>query len=338
MKSYYVVLILFLTSPVMAVRWEALPTTPPIPSDNPQTEAKIKLGKTLFFDPRISRTGTISCNSCHNILLGGDDGRTVSTADGKIGKRNTPTIWNTAFISSLFWDGKATTLEEHAKYPLVDTTKMNMVDWQAVIRRLQAIPGYKTMFNDSFPNEEITVKNITKAIAVYERTLITPNSPYDRYVTGDKNALTNQQIAGMELFAEIGCISCHSKPNFSGPQLIGEGWLKKFPKIISSEYDSKYRLLEDTGRYQLTGKKSDKHLWRVPTLRNIALTAPYFHNGAVATLSEAVQVMAKTQLNKNLSIHQIQNIVVFLNGLTGEFPKQTIPSLPKVFEKSVLNN
>ena len=338
MKSYYVVLILFLTLPVMAVQWEALPTSPPIPSDNPQTEAKIKLGKTLFFDPRISRTGTISCNSCHNILLGGDDGRTVSTADGKIGKRNTPTIWNTAFISSLFWDGKATTLEEHAKYPLVDTTKMNMVDWQTVIRRLQAIPGYKTMFNDSFPNEEITVKNITKAIAVYERTLITPNSPYDRYVTGDKNALTNQQIAGMELFAEVGCISCHSKPNFSGPQLIGEGWLKKFPKIIGSEYDSKYRLLEDTGRYQFTGKKSDKHLWRVPTLRNIALTAPYFHNGAVATLSEAVQVMAKTQLNKNLSIHQIQNIVVFLNGLTGEFPKQTIPSLPKVFEKSVLNN
>ncbi len=334
--KYYTVLILLFTLPVMAVQWEALPTTPPIPATNPQTEAKIKLGKTLFFDPRISRTGTISCNSCHNILLGGDDGRSISTANGKLGKRNTPTIWNSAFMSALFWDGRINSLEEHAKYPLVDSTKMDMLDWQSVINRLQAIPGYRTMFASSFINGKITINNITKSIATYERTLITPNSPYDRYVTGDKKALTEQQIAGMNLFAEIGCISCHSKPNFSGPQLLDEGWLKKFPKFIGSDYDSKYRLLEDTGRHQFTNKESDKYLWRVPTLRNITLTAPYFHNGAVATLTKAVQIMAKTQLDKNLNIDQAQDIVAFLNSLTGQFPEQIIPALPKILETSVL--
>ncbi|HHB93457.1 MAG TPA: c-type cytochrome [Thioploca sp.] len=336
--KYYTVLILLFTLPVMAVQWEALPTTPPIPTTNPQTEAKIELGKTLFFDPRISRTGTISCNSCHNILLGGDDGRSVSIADGKLGKRNTPTIWNSAFISALFWDGKANSFEEHAKYSLVDSTKMDMVNWQSVIDRLQAIPGYRTMFVASFTNGKITVNNIAKAIATYERTLITPNSPYDRYVIGDKKALTEQQIIGMKLFAKIGCSSCHSKPNFSGPQLLGEGWLKKFPKIIGSDYDTQYNLLADTGRYQFTNRESDKHLWRVPTLRNITLTAPYFHNGSVATLTEAVLIMAKTQLEIELTPNQVQNIVAFLNSLTGEFPEQTMPSLPKVLGISVLTN
>ncbi|MFK5969981.1 MAG: cytochrome c peroxidase [Candidatus Marithrix sp.] len=336
--KYCTVLILLFSLPVMAVQWEALPTTPPIPANNPQTEAKIELGKTLFFDPRISRTGTISCNSCHNMLLGGDDGRSTSIANGKLGKRNTPTIWNSAFMSALFWDGRTTSLEEHAKYPLVDVTQMDMVNWQSVINRLQEIPDYRTMFVASFTNGKITVNNVAKAIAAYERTLITPNSPYDRYVTGDKKALTKQQIAGMKLFAEIGCVSCHSKPNFSGPQLLDEGWLKKFPKIIGSDYDTKYNLLEDTGRYQFTDRESDRHLWRVPTLRNITLTAPYFHNGAVTTLTEAVQVMAKTQLEKDLTPNQVQNIVTFLNSLTGEFPKQTIPVLPKVLEKSVLND
>ncbi|MDM8564969.1 cytochrome c peroxidase [Candidatus Halobeggiatoa sp. HSG11] len=314
-----------------------MPNNPPIPENNPQTEAKIKLGKILFFDPRLSRNGTMSCNSCHNIFAGGDDGRAVSIADGKVGTRNTPTIWNSAFISALFWDGRITTLEEQAKYPFVDSKKMNMADWKTVIQRLQAIPDYKTMFINVFDDENITVNNITKAIAAYERTLITPNSPYDRYVTGDKNSLTEQQVSGMNLFAKQGCITCHSKPNFSGPQLIGEGWLKKFPKFLGSVYDAKYRLLEDAGRYQFTHKEADKHTWRVPTLRNIALTAPYFHNGAVPTLNEAVKVMAKTQLNKDLTEQQIQDIVAFLNSLTGEFPKQTImPRLPTISGKAVL--
>ncbi len=322
---------------VNAGQWEALPNTPPIPTNNPQSKAKIELGKTLFFDPRLSSSGTISCNSCHNILAGGDDGRMVSTANGKIGKRNTPTIWNSAFISTLYWDGRATTLEEQAKHPLVDSMKMDMVDWQAVIDRLQAIKGYRTMFTKVFAAGNITVNNIVKAIAAYERTLITPNSPYDRYVTGDKNAMTKQQIVGMKLFAKIGCITCHSKPNFSGPQLRGESWSKKFPKFLGSDYDTKYRLLEDTGKHQFTNKESDKYFWRVPTLRNIALTAPYFHNGMVPKLDEAVKVMAKTQLNKDLTTNQMYYIVAFLNSLTGEFPEQAMPRLPVILEESVLN-
>jgi len=336
--KFYIILLISLPVLVNAGQWEALPSSPPIPIDNPQTKAKIELGKTLFFDPRLSRSGTISCNSCHNILAGGDDGRIVSTADGKIGKRNTPTVWNSAFISALFWDGKAATLEEQAKHPLVDSMKMDMLDWQAVIRRLQAISGYRTMFINAFTAGKITVNNIVKAIASYERTLITPNSPYDRYVTGDKTALTKQQIAGMKLFAKLGCLTCHSKPNFSGPQLIGEGWLKKFPQILGSDYDAKYQLLADTGRHQLTEKEADKYFWRVPTLRNIALTAPYFHNGMVPKLSEAVKVMAKTQLNKDLTTNQVQDIVAFLTSLTGEFPDQTMPRLPVILEESVLNN
>ncbi|MBE9561990.1 MAG: cytochrome-c peroxidase, partial [Proteobacteria bacterium] len=219
MKFYYTILILLINFPVIASQWEALPNSPPIPVNNPQTEAKIKLGKTLFFDPRLSRTGTISCNSCHNIFAGGDDGRRVSIANGKIGTRNTPTIWNSAFVSALFWDGKVISLEEQAKYPLVDPKKMNMVDWRTVIQRIQRIPDYNAMFTNVFNDKNITVNNIVKAIAAYERTLITPNSPYDRYVTGDKNSLTKQQVKGMKLFANLGCTTCHSKPNFSGPQL-----------------------------------------------------------------------------------------------------------------------
>jgi len=154
---------------------------------------------------------------------------------------------------------------------------------------------------------------------------------------GDKTALTVQQLKGMNTFAELGCIACHSGPNFSGPNLpIGMGWFMKFPTFTGSEYDDKYRLMEDMGRFEATKKEADKQMWRVPTLRNILFTAPYFHNGAVKTLEEAVRVMAKTQLNKDLSDEQVQNIVAFLNALTGEIPEQTMPRLPSLEGMSVV--
>jgi cytochrome c peroxidase len=317
-------------SAMSATTWEALPETPPIPKDNPQTEAKIELGKILYFDPRLSQEGNISCNSCHNVMAGGDDNRpnSIGMHDAR-GGRSAPTVWNSAFLSVQFWDGRAPTLEEQAKGPVTNPIEMGMPDWDTTIERLKKIPDYAPLFKAAFKDGEITVDNAAKAIAAYERTLITPHSPYDRYVKGNKKALTKQQVKGMNTFAEVGCNSCHSGANFSGPtQEMGTGFFMKFPTFAGSEYDTQYDLLKDKGRYDVTKKDADMNVWRVPTLRNIALTAPYFHNGAVPTLAEAVQVMAKTQLNKALSDDQTQDIVSFLNGLSGEFPQQTLPRLP----------
>ena len=328
--------------PLQAVEWEALPKTPPIPKDNPQSDAKITLGKTLYFDPRLSSTGTISCNSCHNVMLGGDDNRPVSFGvHGKLGPRSAPSVWNAAFLSVQFWDGRAASLEEQAKGPVTNPIEMGMPDWDVVIKRLQAVPDYQPLFKAAFPEEKMPLNadNAAKAIAAYERTLITPNSPYDRYVQGDKKALTEQQVKGMELVAEVGCLSCHSGANFSGPttQKMGQGFFMKFPTFAGSKYDVQYELLKDPGRYEVTKKEADKHMWRVPTWRNIALTAPYFHNGAVPTLDEAVKVMAKTQLNKELDDAQVKAIVAFLGGLTGEFPEQTMPRLPETTGMTVIS-
>lgn len=343
MKLFHTILMMGVlgtsTVPVSA-QWQALPDTPPIPADNPQTVAKVKLGKTLFFDPRLSSTGTVSCNSCHNVMAGGDDNRPNSVGvDGQTGGRSAPTVWNSAFLSVQFWDGRAPSLEEQARGPVTNPIEMGMKDWDTVITRLQKISGYEALFQAAFEGQNpITADNAVKAIAAYERTLITPNSPFDRYTKGDETALTEQQVKGMNTFALVGCTACHFGPNFSGPQLpIGTGWFMKFPTYPGSQYDTQYQLIEDLGRYEVTKDENDKHKWRVPTLRNIALTAPYFHNGAVPTLSEAVRVMAKTQLNKDLNDAQVQDIVEFLKGLTGEFPEQTMPRLPGTPGMSVIS-
>ena len=175
----------------------------------------------------------------------------------------------------------------------------------------------------------MNIDNLAKAIATYERTLITPNSPFDKFIKGNKKAMTAQQIRGMKLIEEIGCTSCHTGDNFNGEGLkMGEGNYQPFPQIPGSDYDKKYDLLSDKGRYEVTKKNDDKNHWRVPTWRNVALTAPYFHNGKVKTLDEAVRVMGKTQLGMDLTDPQVSDIVAFLNALTGEFPKQTMPILP----------
>ncbi len=322
-----------IAAPAMAQQWETLPDTPPTPEDNPTTPAKVELGKMLYFDPRLSSTGTISCNSCHNVMLGGEDNRPVSVGvEGQKGGRSAPTVWNAAYLSVQFWDGRAPTLEEQAKGPVINPIEMGIKDHQTLVdKRLKAIPGYKPYFEKAFGKGEdvVNIENFAKAIAAYERTLITPNSPYSRYVKGDKKALTPQQVTGMKKFAEVGCTACHSGPAFAGPKKpLGEGFFVKFPTYTDNPYVSKYNLMEDTGRFEATKKEADKHMWRVPTLLNIALTAPYFHNGSVKTLDEAVRVMAKTQLNKDLSDEDVADIVAFLNSLTGEFPEQTMPRLP----------
>ena len=331
---------LALSSPLALAAWEALPEQPPIPTDNPQNDAKIQLGKALYFDPRFSADGNISCNSCHNLMAGGDDNRPSSIGfhDAR-GGRSAPTVWNAAFHSVQFWDGRAATLEDQAKGPVVNPVEMGMPNLDAAMARLKQIDGYTPMFEAAFPDDPnpVTADNAAKAVAAFERTLITPNSAYDRFLKGDKAALTEQQLRGWVTFAELGCTACHSGPNFNGPALpMGTGFYQKFPTIPGSVYEAKYGLTKDTGRFEATGNEVDKHMWRVPTLRNVALTAPYFHNGAVPTLDEAVRVMAKTQLNKDLSDEQAAELVAFLNALTGEFPQMALPRLPGTPGQSII--
>lgn len=311
--------------------WEALPTKAPEPKDNPTTPEKVELGRLLYFDPRFSSTGTVSCNTCHNLMLGGDDNRNFSMGvHGKTGGRSAPTVWNSAFASSQFWDGRAATLEDQAKGPVVNPVEMGMSELENAMNRVRAIPGYEPYFVRAFGNKNpMTVDNAAKAVAAFERTMITPGSPYDRFVKGDKTALTEQQQRGMKLFADSGCAGCHSGPAFSGPAMpAGTGFFMKFPTFTDSDYVSKYDFMKDKGRAEATGKETDAHLWKVPTLRNVALTAPYFHNGSVKKLDEAVRVMAKLQLNKDLNADQVADLVAFLESLTGEFPEQTLPRLP----------
>ena len=317
---------------VSAGQWQALPETAPAPADNPTTKAKVELGKMLYFDTRFSSTGTVSCFSCHNIMEGGDDHRPTSVGvHGQVGGRNAPTVWNAAFQSVQFWDGRAPTLEEQSKGPPANPIEMGMPDLEAAIGRVRAIPGYKPYFEAAFgKGDVITIDNAAKAVAAYERTLITPNSPYDRYVKGDKKAMNAQQVRGMETFAAVGCTACHSGPAFNGAANlpVGQGFFMKFPTYPGSEYDARYKLTADEGRYTVTKQDADRNMWRVPTLRNLTYTAPYFHNGSVTSLDEAVRVMGKTQLDKDLSDAQVKDIVAFLGALDGQFPQQTMPRLP----------
>jgi cytochrome c peroxidase len=334
MKKFTLLMPLYtslISTVVAATDWQALPTKAPEPATNPSTPSKIELGKMLFFDPRLSSTGTVSCFSCHNVMEGGDDHRPTSIGvHGQLGGRNAPTVWNAAFQSVQFWDGRAPNLEEQAKGPIVNPIEMGMPKLELAVDRIKRIPGYKTGFQRAFGNEAIIDANtIAMAIAAYERTLITPNSPYDRFVKGNKSALTAQQQRGMQAFANVGCTSCHSGANFSGPTLPdGTGFFMKFPTYLNNVYVARYRLLDDGGKAVNTGKAEDQNLWRVPTLRNLTYTAPYFHNGLVKSLPEAVRVMAATQLNKTLSDVEVADIAAFLEGLTGEFPEQKMPRLP----------
>jgi cytochrome c peroxidase len=213
---------------------------------------------------------------------------------------------------------------------VVNPVEMGMSDLEKAMSRVRAIPGYEPYFVRAFgADDPMTVDNAAKAVAAFERTMITPDSPYDRFVKGERDALDQQQQRGMQAFNQVGCTSCHSGPAFNGPATRpGSGFFAKFPVAQDSEHVDKYDFLNDQGRFAVTGKDSDKHLFKVPTLRNVALTAPYFHNGSVPTLEDAVRIMAKVQLNRELSDRQLADIVAFLNGLTGEFPEQTLPRLP----------
>ncbi len=306
-----------------------------IPAGFISTPEKIELGKTLYFDPRLSSASSVSCNSCHNVMASGDDSlKTSFGVFGQKGGRNSPTVWNSGFQSVQFWDGRANTLEDQAKGPITNPIEMGMKDHSVAIARLAKIDGYRSMFAKVYSqkitaNKLITIDRVADAIAAYERTLNALNSPFDKFVAGDQDAISSDAKKGFQNFQKIGCVSCHSGSAFNGPSMpLGVGFYQKFPLIPDAEIEKKYGFSKDVGRQDVTKQESDKNMWRVPTLRNVALTAPYFHSGAVNDLSEAVRVMGKVQLGKDLSKSEVSSIVAFLSSLTGEFAKQEMPRLP----------
>jgi cytochrome c peroxidase len=289
-----------------------IPEMPPIPPDNPQTEEKVELGKLLYFDPRLSASGVISCHTCHNLSLGGTDRVPTSIGHGfQTGGRNAPTVLNAAFVSLQFWDGRAEGLEEQAMGPIQAEVEMALPADKAV-EAIKGIEGYLPYFQAAFPEDEdpITFENIVKAISAFERTLITPNDALDRYLRGDEEALSSQAIEGMNLFVSKGCGSCHSGP------VLSNGALMKFAHG------------DDPGRMNTTGDPQDEFVFRVPTLRNLSLTAPYFSDGSVPTLEEVIPIMAEVQLSVDLTPEEIEVMTAFLDSLVGDQPQIVIPILP----------
>lgn len=318
----------------------ALPASAPDPIDNPSNPAKVELGNALFFDTRLSSDGTIACASCHLSDQGGDDNLPTSPGVfGAIGTRNAQSVLNTGFMSAQFWEGRAPTLEEQAKAPFINPIEMGLPDHAAVEAIVQGIDAYQPLFDAAFgaANTPITIDNIVKAIAAFERTLLTPDSPFDHYINGDTGAMTANQIAGMNEFINVNCIQCHADELIARQSSAGSPFLQKFPKFPTNAdfiaFDSTYDLTSDLGRGAFTGNASDNNRFKVPSLRNVAETAPYFHNGSVPDLAEAVRIMAAGQLNTTLTETQVSQIVDFLGATTGTLPNPTpvvVPDNPAI--------
>lgn len=283
----------------------------------PQQEAKIELGKMLWFDPRLSLSGKVSCNTCHDLSTNGADTKPLSIGyAGRKGTVNSPTVFNAEKQIAQFWDGRAKTLAEQATGPITNPLEMAMTPELAegVIR---SIPGYRPYFEKAFGSKNPTFREIAEALAAFETTLTTPNAPFERYLKGDKNALTQQQIDGLKLFRRSGCIRCHSGNLLGGTSFQKVGSVRPYVTDNSSK-----------GRMDVSGKPWDEMMFKVPTLLNVERTAPYFHDGAVKTLPDAVKKMADIQLDMNLSEKQVEEIVAFLESLNGELPKIEKPTLP----------
>ena len=298
-----------------------LPSTTPAVNDNPITPEKVDLGKALFFDPRMSASGVFSCNSCHNLATGGDDNMPTSIGHGwQKGPRNSPTVLNSVFNDAQFWDGRAADLAEQAKGPVQAGVEMANTP-ENVIATLNSMPQYVEWFAASFPEEDnpVTFDNFAKAIEAYEATLITP-APFDAWLNGDDAALSELELAGLELFVDAGCASCHGGINLGGEGYYPFGLVEKPGADILPEGDK--------GRFAVTETAVDEYVFRAAPLRNIAVTAPYFHSGAVWDLETAVAIMAESQLGADLSGEDIGAITAFLGALTGEMPEVTYPVLP----------
>lgn len=296
---------------------------PPIkwPADNPYSKKKAELGRLLYFDKRLSSDGTISCATCHSVPRAYTDHRKLAQGIlGRNGSRHTPTIINAAYQKILFWDGRAASLEEQSKGPIGNNHEMTLSTTpheahQQCRDRIKKIEGYRTLFKEVFDNDECTIDEIAKAIATFERTVISGNSPYDRYKAGDKSAMTAQQIDGYKVFIKSRCITCHGGPIFTFDQFfnIGVGMDATNP---------------DLGRYNITHEEKDRGSFKTPTLREVAHTYPYMHDGSLRTLEEVIDYYDKGGIpNSNLNplIHPLnlskkdkKDLLAFLHALNGE--------------------
>jgi len=302
--------------------FEPVPMNAPALDGNVSTKARVELGSQLFFDPRLSRSGVFSCNSCHNVGMGGVDALETSVGHGwQRGPRNAPTVFNAVFNVAQFWDGRAEDLAAQAKGPVQAGVEMNNTP-DRVVATLKSMDGYVEAFAKAFPGEAdpITFDNMALAIEAFEATLITPNARFDQYLQGDDNALNEQEKRGLAAFMGTGCIACHSDVNVGGQDYYPFGVVQKPGGEVLPE--------GDRGRFQVTETAADDYVFRAAPLRNIALTAPYFHSGAVWDLEEAVSIMGVSQLGTELTEAQIQDITAFLHTLTGEIPEVTYPILP----------
>jgi cytochrome c peroxidase len=287
--------------------------------ENPSTDAKIALGRMLYYDARLSKNQEISCNSCHQLDRFGVDGEATSPGHkGQRGGRNSPTSLNAALHIAQFWDGRAADVEAQAKGPILNPIEMAMPSEAAVLAVLRSIPGYTPAFEAAFPGEAdpITYDNLALAIGAFERGLVTP-APLDAFISGDAEALTPVQQAGLQRFIDTGCTTCHVGP------AIGGGMYQKLGQV--KPYATK-----DPGRFDVTGNEADRGAFKVPSLRNVAETGPWFHDGSIASLPEAVRLMARHQLGTELDDAAVREIVAFLGALTGTVDAAYVarPALP----------
>jgi len=302
--------------------FKPVPAKPPVLKENPSTPAKVELGKMLFFAPRLSSSTLISCNPCHNVGLGGVDIQETSVGHGwQKGPRNAPTVLNAVFNLAQFWDGRAKDLEAQAKGPVQASVEMNNKP-EGVLETLNSIPGYLPLFKKAFPRDKdpITFDNMARAIEVFEATLITPDSRFDRFLKGARKALAAKEQEGLRLFMDKGCSACHN-----GVNIGGTGY---FPFGVKESPAADVRPTEDLGRFKVTNTAADKYVFKSPSLRNIELTPPYFHSGKVWKLGDAVKIMGSAQLGITLKDDEAGKIVAFLKTLNGKQPKIVYPIMP----------
>lgn len=277
----------------------------------------VELGKKLYFDPRLSKSGFISCNSCHNLSMGGTDNIPTSIGDRwQQGPINAPTVLNSSLNLAQFWDGRAADLKAQAGGPIANPGEMAFTHTLA-INVLESIPGYVREFKQVFGKDKIDIEQVTLAIAEFEKTLVTPNSRFDQWLLGKQDALSKDELAGYRLFKDSGCIACHNGEAVGGNSFQKMGLVEPYKANSPAE-----------GRSAVTGKDADRFNFKVPTLRNVEMTYPYFHDGAANTLAEAVDTMGRLQLGKKFTKDENAKIVAFLKTLTGDQPNFTLPVLP----------
>lgn len=277
----------------------------------------VELGKKLYFDPRLSKSGFISCNSCHNLSRGGSDNLPTSIGDKwQQGPINAPTVLNSSLNVAQFWDGRAADLQAQAGGPIANPGEMAFSHVLA-INVIESIPAYVREFKTVFNSDKINIEQVTAAIAEFEKTLVTPNSRFDQWLLGKKDALTAKELAGYKIFKDSGCTACHNGEAVGGNSFQKMGLVEPYKSTSTAE-----------GRSAVTGKDADRFNFKVPTLRNVELTYPYFHDGAANTLPEAVDTMARIQLGKKYTKDENEKVVAFLKTLTGDQPSFMMPILP----------